>query len=199
MVPYLGMLAFAALLANAQQLYMPSATVQRLPWPDGSKVLFGVPHQPGKNDGPQLWIEDTSTHRRTKLFAIGSTLSAGWSPDGSAFYVNDRLASDTERAYFYDAATLKRVDIAARILAEDPASRRFAGDHAYFEVTRWDRPQQAAVSFFGHTSGPVVCFQFRYRVKLTGVIQGGVDPSAVVERLSQRSIPAKTKPCSETP
>ena len=81
------------------------------------------------NNAPELWIENARTHRRTKLFDIGGTVSAAWSADGSAFYVNDHWASDRERAYIYDAATLKRTSIADRILAQDPRSRRFAAGH----------------------------------------------------------------------
>jgi hypothetical protein len=183
-----GLACFAALVANAQQLDMPRDTEQRLPSPDGSRVLYGVPYQKS-GSVPQLWIEDTRTHRRTKLFDIASTLSAAWSADGAKFYVNDHLASDSELSYIYDAATLQRIDLAARIQAEDPRSRPFANDHAYFEIRGWEGKQNVAVSFFGHTTGPVVCFNFRYRISKAGV----------VNKLSQRITPATTTFCDESP
>ena len=186
----LGFLALAAVIVNAQELDLPWGSSKRLASPDGSKILYGVPYQKGRNDSPQLWIEDTRTRRRTKLFDIPSTLSAGWSADGAAFYVNDHEGSDGELAYIYDAATLKRIDIAARIQAADPGSRRLATGHAYFRVTGWEGTQQMAVSFFGHTDQqPVLCFTLRYRINKAGV----------VKKLSQRVTPATATSCDESP
>jgi len=62
-------LAFAAVMANARVLDLPWGPMKRLPSPDGTLVLYG---KTGVNE-PQLWIEDTRTHRRTKLFDIAST------------------------------------------------------------------------------------------------------------------------------
>lgn len=174
------------MMANAQELYLPQGPVRRLASPDGSRILYGVPYEKSTSGGPQLWIEDTRTHRQTKLFDIGGTLSAGWSINGSAFYVNDHWASDRERAYIYDAATLKRLSIGDRILAEDPRSRRFAGGHNYFEVERWNGAQDVSAKFFGHTDEPpVTCFVFDYRISLTGV----------VKKLSQQVAPITAKLC----
>ncbi len=168
----LGLVALAALTVHAQELYIPGGQVKRLASPDGSKILYGVPYQKGSNSGPQLWIEDTRTHRRTKLFDVGGTLSAVWSGDSSAFYVNDHWASDRERAYIYNATTLKRLDIAARILAEDPASRIFANGHTYFAIERWEGAHDVAVRFSGHTDEPpVTSFDIRYRVSMAGVVK----------------------------
>ncbi len=168
----LGLVALAALTISAQELYLPGGPVKRLATPDGSKILYGVPYQKGSNSGPQLWIEDTRTHRRTKLFDVGGTLSVAWSADGSAFYVNDHWASDRERAYIYNAATLKRLDVAARILAEDPESRRFAKGHTYFAIERWEGAHEVAVRFSGHTDEPpVTSFDIRYRVSRAGVVK----------------------------
>lgn len=103
---------------------------------------------------------------------MGGTLSAVWSADGSAFYINDHWASDRERAYIYNAATLKRLDIAARILAEDPESHRFAKGHTYFAIERWEGEHDVAVRFSGHTDEPpVTSFDIRYRVSTTGVVK----------------------------
>jgi hypothetical protein len=167
-----GLVALAALTINAQELYIPGGSVTRLASPDGSKVLYSVPYQKSSNSGPQLWIEDSRTHRRTKLFDIGGTLSAVWSADGSAFYVNDHWASDRERAYIYNAATLERLDILARILAEDPASRIFANGHAYFAIERWEGARDVAVRFSGHTDEPpATSFDIRYRVSRAGAVK----------------------------
>lgn len=177
----LGLICFVAVLASAQELDLPWGPVKRLVSPDRSKTLYGR---------QQLWIEDTRSHKRTKLFDIPSTQSAAWSADGSAFYVNDHRASDEELAYIYDAATLERIDIAGRIQAEDPKSLRFADGHAYFRVTRWEGTEYVAVSFFGHTDeAPVMCFGFRYRISRDGV----------VKKLSQHVTPATATFCDESP
>jgi hypothetical protein len=185
----LALVCCAAVIAVAatQELNLPGGPVKRLASPDGSKILYSVPYEKS-GTVPQLWIEDKSAQRRTKLFDIASTLSAAWSADGSAFYVNDHSASDTERAYIYDSATLKRLDIAARILAQDAASRPLANDHAYFEVSGWEGTQDVAVAFFGHTTRPVVCFHFRYDISRAGV----------VKKRSQRATPATETLCDES-
>ena len=178
----LALICFAALLANAQELGLPLSPVTRLPSPDGSKVLYGVPYEKSRSGGPELWIENTRTRQRTKLFDIGGTLTAAWSPDGTAFYVNNRWASDREQAYIYDAATVKRIDIGALILAADPAARQFANGHAYYEVEHWTDSRNVAVRFFGHTDlPPVTHFDFRYRVSRSGK----------VKRLSQETAPVR--------
>ena len=155
-------------MANAQQLDLPQGPNKRLAAPDGSQILYGV----RSSNAPQLWIDDRRAHRRIKLFDIGGTLSAAWSPDGSAFYVNDHWASDRECAYVYDAATLKRMDIAAMIQAADPQSRRFAAGHAYYEIERWVGSQHVAVRFFGHTDvPPVSIFEFSYAISRDGAVE----------------------------
>jgi hypothetical protein len=177
-VRILAYLALAAVLANARVLDLPWGPMKRLPSPDGTFVLYG---KTGVNT-PQLWIENTRTHRRTKLFDIAGTLKAGWSADSAAFYVNDHSASDREQGYIYDAATLKRVNIGPRILAADAKSRPFSKGHAYFQVERWEGNQELTVRFFGHTDEPPVTdFDFRYRVSRTGA----------VKKLSQHTAPVK--------
>ncbi len=172
----LGLVSLAIVLANAQELYLPLGPVTQLASPDGYGILYGEK----SNSGLQLWIEDERTRRRTKLFDVGGTLSAVWCADGSAFYVNDHWASDRERAYIYDAASLERMDIADRILAADPQSPRFATGHSYFDIERWDGTHDVYVRFSGHTDEPpVTSFDFRYRVSRTGV----------VKKLSQRFAP----------
>jgi hypothetical protein len=180
--------AMIAALAVAQEkrptalpeLSLPYGPITRLASPDGSHILYGVPYQSGVDDGPQLWIEDTRTQQREMLLSIAGTLSAVWSPDGSAFSVEDHGASDSARAYLYDARTLQRLDLASRILAVDPGAERFTDAHKYWGLERWESAQQVIVRFHGHTDQPpVVCFNFRYRVSRAGS----------VEKLSQRVFP----------
>jgi hypothetical protein len=170
----LALVCFAAVMAVAatQELNLPWGPVKRLASPDGSKILYGVPYEKSKSGGPQLWIEDKSAHLHKKLFDIGGTLSAAWSADGAAFYVDDHWASDREDAYIYDAYTLKRMDIGAMIRAADPGSQRFAKGHAYYEIDRWVGPQYVAVRFFGHSDiPPVSIFEFRYAISRYGAVE----------------------------
>jgi hypothetical protein len=185
-------IATIAALAAAQEnrtrtlpeLHLPYGSVTQLASPDGSRLLFGVPYQSGINDGPQLWIEDTRTHQRNMLLSIAGTLSAVWSPDGSAFSVQDHFASDSARTYIYDANALRRLDTAGRIQVVDPGMERFASGHAYFDLERWDGAQNVIVRLHGHTDQPpVVCFDLRYRVSRTGG----------VAKLSQRVFPINNR------
>ena len=140
----------------------------RLASPDGAFILY----ERTRDYGPQLWIEDTRTHHRTKLFDISGTLSAAWSADGSAFYVNNHWASDRESAFIYEAGTLQRIDIGASILAADPRTRQFASGHAYYEVDHWARRRYVSARFFGHTDlPPVTMFEFNYAISRTGAVE----------------------------
>jgi hypothetical protein len=168
------------LMAQAPQvsLNLPAGPVTRLTSPDGKATLYGVPY--GANTPPQLWFENMRSHERTKLLDVPSTLSAAWSANGKAFLVLDHEASDKATSYIYDAATLQRLDLAARITASDPAARPYTHDHTYFDAERWQGNNQVLVRLHGHTdTPPVTCFDFRYRVS-----RGGV-----VTKLSQRILP----------
>jgi hypothetical protein len=163
-------------------LNLPHGPVQRLASPDGAYLLYGVSLQ----SAPELWMENLRTGHRNLLLSIGSTLSAAWSADSTAFYVNDHWASDSTRSYIYDGATLQRLDIAERVLAADPGAKRFAEGHAYFDVERWQGTESVMVHFYGHTDdAPVVCFDLRYQVSRSGA----------VSKLSQRVLPIGTHAC----
>jgi hypothetical protein len=153
----------------------------RLASPDGSKTLFLVPYRNGVNNEAQLWVEDARTHQRQMLMNIARTLSAAWNADSNAFYVQDNQNSDDTLSYIYDAKTLKRLNLAERILVSDPGAERFTGGHFYFDVDRWQGPEQVMVRLHGHTDEPppVVCFDSRYRVTRAGA----------VAKLSQRVFP----------
>ena len=116
----------------------------------------------------------------------GFALTAGWSSDSVAFFVNDQIASDSELAYIYDAGGTKQVDVRGRILAADPAASRFAAGHGYFHVLDWRDRKRVIVDFDGHTDqDPVACFEFRYLVRLNGTVQ----------KISQRLLPVTSKAC----
>jgi hypothetical protein len=159
-------------LVRSNTLEVPFGKPDRLSSPDGRYVLFGRQYDKTTNTGPELWIEDTGSSRRVRLLELGGTASAAWSPDGSWFYVNDRLASDSTRSYLFEASTLRRIDIGRAILDSDREAARFANGHAYFEVDHWEGLQNVLVRFHGHTDEPpVVCFDLRYNIGRTGSVK----------------------------
>ena len=99
----LGVASLFLVQANgrpAAVLDLPFGSITRLLSPDGSLILYGVPFQKGVNEGPQLWLEDARTHQRQKLLDISDAVSAGWSSDGTEFYVQavaGRRLSGTRR------------------------------------------------------------------------------------------------------
>ena len=166
--------------------------VTRLASPDGAHVLFGAPYQKGVKNAPlvELWIENTRTKQRQMVLATGGTLSAFWSPDGSAFVVNPGI-SDQAQTYIYDAATLTRLDVGREIFAADPSVARFApgNAHSYFTPERWKNNWEVEVRLHGHTDQlPVLCFSSHYRVNRAGA----------VEKLSENVFPiSPAKLCGE--
>jgi dipeptidyl aminopeptidase/acylaminoacyl peptidase len=164
----LSLVCFATAFAKDSTLELPWGPVTRLASPDGAFILY----ERTDGSGPQLWIEDTRKHRLTKLFDISGTLSAAWSPDGSAFYVNNDWASDRESAFIYETGTLQRIDIASSIQAADPRTRQFASGHAYYEVDHWTRRRYVSARFFGHTDlPPVAMFEFSYAISRSGAVE----------------------------
>ena len=185
----LGVASLVLGQANGQPpkvLDLPFGSITRLASPNGSLILYGVPFQKGVNEGPQLWLEDGRTHQRQKLLDISDGVSAGWSPDGTKFYVQDHSSSSSTESYIYDARSLKRVDLGAMIRKSDSSISRFASGHAYLDMERWEDPQTVIVHFYGHTdTPPVVSFDLRYRVKLSGI----------TTKLEQHMFPPGSKSC----
>jgi hypothetical protein len=190
-VPLLMIATAAAAQPGSTQtavLQLPNGPSKQIPSPDGSSILFGVPDPSGGNLGPSLWIENTRTRQRTMLLSIVSAVTAAWSSDGSAFYVEDHRTSDSTLFYLYDATTLERLNVSDRIQAADPEAREFSTNHAYFVLDRWEGTRNLIVRLFGHTDHePVMCFDLRYRVSRDGI----------VERLSRRVWPVAAKGCEE--
>jgi dipeptidyl aminopeptidase/acylaminoacyl peptidase len=176
----------AASTVPPSKLALPYGPVKKLASPDGSRILYGVETTGSIRQTPELWIEDTRNGHQTRLLSISGTLEAEWSPNSSAFAVNDHRASDSADAYIYDAATLKRTDVADLIRTADHGTERFTNAHAYFVVDRWEGTEQVLVRFHGHTDdAPVVCFDLRYRVSRAGAVQ----------KLSEHVSPITAKLC----
>jgi len=202
-------------LALCQICGQPRSTGLRVPYgeanpllsPDGAYALFG-----SEAALYQLWIEDRYTHkRRMVLRATLQTLTLAWSPDSTAFIVNDRTTSDAEVAWVYEARTLDRLDLRSLIVAADAGSVRFfvpgqidgapreeepnakVSTTSHVHATRWLDARHVEVQLVGHTAGvrvgssiePGDCFDLRYRIARDGG----------VEKLSQRRSAINSKGC----
>lgn len=174
----------------------PFGPANQLVSPDGAYALFGI--QSPVNSENALWLEDRRTHQRRMVFrATVQTLTLAWSPDSAAFFVNDRAVSDVENAYIFDAKTLDRLDLTARIAATaGPEEVRFLkdrNDHSYFHAMRFLDARHVEVELYGHTVGVRKgnfvqsgdCFNLRYKVSRDGEVQ----------KLSERFAPLTSKEC----
>lgn len=172
MLPLLGQ-------QHAVDLQPPFGPAKALVSPDRRQGLFG------SEDGRQLWAEDRRTHERRPVLNVTiRTLTLAWSPDSSAFIVNDRVVSDVEYAYIYDVKTLQRLDLRSLIISADPATTPFlpgtnTAPHSYCHAIRWLDAHRAELQLHGHTAGvrqgnrirPADCFDFRYSVGRDGVVK----------------------------
>jgi hypothetical protein len=144
--------------------------------PDGRYVLFTASGASPKQYGCQgldcdnLWLEDETTHKRTWIAVRNSDLSAGWSPDGNAFYVQDRQASDAGILTLYKNTGERLRSVDGDLLRADPAARElFHDSHHYFEAVHWIDGTHLLVRFDGHTDYyPSRCFDLTYSVSLDG-------------------------------
>jgi hypothetical protein len=162
-----SILVLAGALGMAQRIEIPLGRVTRLASPDKSHVLFVAPRRAGETF-PCLWVEDVRSGER-KMVGDGSEIGAAWSADGGAFFVTERVVSDSEVARIYDAGGAKIVDVRARILEADRSAARLAKGHAYFHVVEWSDRSNVMVELHGHTDeAPVDCFDVRYRVSRSG-------------------------------
>jgi hypothetical protein len=116
-------------------------------------------------------------------FSISRFITAQWSPDSSAFFLNDEFASDRTDAYLYDVQTLDRLNVGKKIIAAYPNAKKFSRDHAYFEGERWQDAKHVTVRFRGHTGSPVVCFDSRYIVTRDGSVKKLFETAGPIDRV----------------
>ena len=109
-----------------------------------------------------------------------------------AFFLNDALGSNVEDAYIYWTGSTSPLNIDDILLRGDAQTQNVINaDHSYFQVIRWIGPRTLLAEYCGHTSDtPIVQFDFRYRVELTG------SQSAVAHKLSGHVGPANTLDCA---
>jgi hypothetical protein len=177
--------------------------------PDGKYALFN-----GRADSAEVWIEEVSTHTRRYVMSMNTgVVSVGWAPDSHAFYLNNHVASNVDRAYLYDAQTLDQLDLAALVVGADRKARRFTApfvleppkfgsrvrvaDHSHLEAARWLDAGHVDVFLDGHTDAtgspegdgppfrPVQCFSLHYRISKSGEVR----------KLGQQVASAESKAC----
>lgn len=142
-----------------------------------------------------LFLEDRVSQHRWPIALDGWGGSAGWSPSGQAFFINESISSNEAEAALYrlhpgtlqteEASVLEKIDMRSRILRLDPKLRRLTGDHDYFFVRKWIDPQTVLVQFCGHapdtsrlihpfgdrrTAHPAASFNSFYQIRLDGQI-----------------------------
>jgi hypothetical protein len=118
---------------------------------------------------PELYLKDRQGDRKQLAgqYAFGGT--AAWSPDSSAFFVNDHLTSDRDEAYLYETQPLVKTDLRKALLKADPSIARFMDAHRYVLAKRWLDNHTVLVEFCGHTDqAPVVQFDDLFHVGLDG-------------------------------
>jgi len=159
--------------------------------PDGAYALYSSGDSPAA-----VWIEELHTQKRREvLISPTGTVSVAWSPDSRAFFVNDHVASNVDRAYVYDAQTLSRLDLAALVVGGDPGAQRFTApfvleapkfapgvrvaDHSHLVADRWLDADHVDVVLAGHTDStgtpehirPSQCFRLHYRISKSGEVR----------------------------
>jgi hypothetical protein len=163
-----------------RRLELPFGHVMSLSSPNGRYILVGTSKRIELSRecakcfsiSSKLWFKDRLSHARKLILDVSSTASAGWSPDGGAFYVEDHIASNITEAYIYETASLNKLDIADRIFAADPKAKQFAGGHAYFNTKKWQDDENLLVEFTGHTDeSPAICFHLSYLVNRSGAVK----------------------------
>ena len=171
-----GLLKSQVPASNVSTVPQAKSWSGRLPSLDGRYVLYGVAFEPGVNDSPQLWIQQTFTGTKRLLFNLSRTITAQWAPDSTAFFVNDEFASDGTEAYIYEVPSFNRLKVSQNILAADSSARNYARGHAYFDADGWLGSKRIAVRFHGHTdNSPVTCFEFRYIITRDGTVTKGAE------------------------
>jgi hypothetical protein len=169
--------AFAEPFVGAK---FPDCQEVRIPSPDGRWALVSNPNPlfcAGANQAssegtmPELSLINEQTHHMDLVLHQGIGGDAGWAPDSTAFFVNNRIGSNSGDAALYRTDPLKRLDLMEAISKKDPTVRKFMDGHRYVFARKWLSNNEALVQFCGHTDqNPVVQFDIRYRIDLRGAV-----------------------------
>jgi hypothetical protein len=159
----------------------PSCQQVRIMAPNGNWALVSPPNPefcPKEDKGkyadfePKLFLMNESNHRKRLVMRYSSGGDVGWAPGSMAFFVNEQVGSNVGDAYIYGTASLKKLDLTDVIFRSDSAAAKFKIGHRYVRARKWIDDHSILVQFCGHTDeSPVIQFDFRYRVTVTGQVQ----------------------------
>ena len=161
-------------LAQAQTLSVTNEIVQ-LPQA-GPVHLWSPDHQwmlvadalPLDHVGEKhVWLEAADGRNRRLVKRYTRSLSLGWAPDSSTFFVNDGWASDREDCEIVDPVSLKSIDVAT-LLADKPEAQRYLdAGHRYLAAEHWIDSKTLLVKLYGHFDDPpAASFHLTYSVSL---------------------------------
>jgi WD40 repeat protein len=175
----------AALLAqtsNNTRRDLPTNKVESIPSPNGRWVLIASP-----SESRTVTLLDKERQKRTLIKEYDGSLQIGWSPDSSAFFLNDAYASNLEDAYVYLIAFGKPVRLSDFVFGHDSEAKSAAkkADHTYFRVGNWTNGGSLLLEFCGHGGeAPGIQFDFIYRVDLHDLEARNV--GVTVKRVSRK-------------
>lgn len=142
-------------------LELPGDVRQMLPSPDGRWALIGTP-LPDR----ELRLENQADKHQELVTGFSRSLSAAWSPDSKAFFVNDAYGSNLEDTYVYWLGSKEPHKLNDLILTHYKWDTEVDADHAYFQAVRWLGPAKLLVEYCGHGHGGLHQFDFVYVITL---------------------------------
>ena len=183
----------ATLLAqssNGTRKDLPTDKVESIPSPNGRWVLVATP-----SETRTVTLVDKESQKRALIKEYDRSLQIGWSPDSSAFFLNDAYASNLEDAYVYFIAFGKPVLLNDYVLGHDSEAKSVAKkvDHAYFQVGNWTNAGTLLLEYCGHGGeAPGIQFDFIYKIDFRDFDSYAwrVEVKRVSRRLGPLSLPA---------
>ena len=134
----------------------------------------------------ELFLVNESNQWKRVVMEYNSSGDVNWASDSSAFFVNDQVASNEGDAYIFSTASLSKLDLTEAIFRSDSSTAKVKYGHRYVIARKWMDNGAVLVQLCGHTDdAPVVQFDFRYRVNVTGQVQ----------RLTQKKGPPDREEC----
>lgn len=150
--------------SNSTREDLPTNKVELIRSPNGRWVLLASP-----GESKTLTLLDMEHKRRIPIKEYDESLQVGWSPDSTAFFVNDAYASNLEDAYVYFLAFGKPILLNDFVLEHDSEAKSLAkkANHVYFRVANWTNPGVLLLEFCGHgEEAPGTQFDFIYDLHL---------------------------------
>lgn len=150
---------------HKQVINLPQRRTVRIPSPNGRWLLIASPFS--ISGGETLTLENKRTRQRTVIKHYDRDIDVGWSPDSTAFFLNDAEGSNVEDAYIYRPNSNTPLLLDDILLKNDVWASEIVADHTYFQVRRWLDPRTVVVEFCEHNSDATGYggFDLMYRVQ----------------------------------